>query len=130
MFSYIGLWFAVIYSLIVVAFGITYYFKFPSYHNTRTLLALAACIVLALAGLLVLFVQPYLPLPARVESRLSSSLAIYMLITFIFYALVLYPQWKRQGRAVPLAFLAAYAIIGTIYAIAALYTIITSIYHY
>ena len=60
MFSYVGFWIAVIFTLIALAMSVTYYFKFPQYHNRKILLAIVALIValilLALAGLLLLFV--------------------------------------------------------------------------
>ncbi len=131
MFSYVGLWIAIIYPLFALIISGTYYFKFPQYHNTRTLLALVAFILLALSGLLLIFVQPYLPLPIRTDSRLSFSIAIFSLSMFIYQALILYSQSKgQQGRSVLLVSLAIFAITSIIYAIYAIYTIVTAVLHY
>ena len=128
MFSYVGLWIAVIYTLIAIVISVVYYFKFPQYHNTRTLLALVAFILLALAELLLLFVQTYSPFPARVDSP-GSSIALFTLTMVIFQAVFLYPQWKRQGRKILIVSLAIFAIVPVIYAIYVLYAIITLISH-
>ncbi len=130
MFSYIGLWIAVIYPLFALIMSGIYYFKFPQYHNTRILLALVAFILLTLTGLLLIFVQPYWPLAIRADSRLSFLIAIFTLTMFIYQALILYSQSKgQQGRNVLLVSVAILAITSISYAIYAIHTIVTSIAH-
>ena len=108
-------YFVVFYTLIILPVGVGTYRK-PQYHNTRTLLALIALAILALAALFLLIAQARSLIPVRKTSYTLFE-AIFMLTLAIQQSAFYSSSLKGRGWYIFRICFAVYAIALTIFAV-------------